>query len=122
MALDGEDGPPVGGLDPLDDAVAGPASYRVYRGLDTFPQHATALGNWQAGTSYDDYAVSQNTAYYYWVLAMGHSRTSDWSAPDVGWLAWPPLDPPSGVAATDGEYTTYIRVTWNSVSGANYYR
>lgn len=104
------------------DAVEGTVSYRVYRGTDTYPQNATALGTWQSGTSYDDYSASTGTAYYYWVRATGLSTMSDWSIPDLGRLAWPPIDAPTGVAATDGDYTTYIRVTWNAVSGGTYYR
>jgi len=32
------------------------------------------------------------------------------------------LDPPTGVSASDGTYPSEVRVTWNSVPGANHYR
>ena len=34
----------------------------------------------------------------------------------------PTVNPPTGVQATDGTYTDKVRITWNSVSGASYYR
>jgi fibronectin type 3 domain-containing protein len=102
-------------------SVSGASHYRVYRATSSAGTK-TALGAWQTGTSYDDTGATPGVTYYYFVSAATSStgtRASAYSAYNTGWRA---LTAPTGVAASDGTYTSHVRVTWNSVTGASHYR
>lgn len=71
------------------------------------------------GTSYEDWSPP-STGYYY-------LKVSDYYDDPMSYtLAYSYVEtcsPPKDVLASDGTYTSYVRVTWNSVSSpCNYYR
>ncbi|MBI2438233.1 MAG: PQQ-binding-like beta-propeller repeat protein [Lentisphaerae bacterium] len=93
-------------------------SYYVYR--STINNSITAVHIAAAvSNQYDDTSAVPGTTYYYWVKAVNHSGSSQFSASDSGWRASPA---PSGVAASDGTFADKVRVTWLSVPGALLYR
>ncbi len=104
------------------NSVSGASYYRIYRNTSNYSNGAEALSNWQSSTTYDDNSASPGQTYYYWVKAATSSsgaNSSDFSSYDTGWRK---LSPPANVSASDGTYTDKVRITWNSVSGASYYR
>jgi hypothetical protein len=71
-------------------SVVGAARYQVYRHITNHSPSATALGPWQAPTSYDDTSAAPGVTYYYWVKAAvdsSGSRASDFSLPDTGYVS-----------------------------------
>lgn len=103
------------------DSVVGATYYRVYRNTTDNFATATALGSWQSSSSYSDYA-DYGVTYFYWVVAAVDSsgtRPSDPSASDLGWRGVPL---PSNLAASDGTYTAYVRLTWDVGAGGLWYR
>lgn len=103
------------------DPVSGAGYYRVYRALSPGGTK-TALGIWQAGTSFVDTGLSPGVDYTYWVMAAVDStiaRTSGYSAWSQGYMA---IAAPTGLNATQGFYSNKVHLSWNTVPGANYYR
>ncbi len=105
------------------NSVSSPCNYyRVYRATSSGGTK-TALGSGcQTSTAYNDSTATPGTTYYYWVKSAKDSSCSapsDFSSYDTGWRK---LSPPTGVSASDGTYTDKVRVAWNSVTGASYYR
>ena len=104
------------------NSVSGASHYAVYRNTVDNSAGAAGLSAWQINTSYDDNSAVPGVTYYYFVRAATSSsgdHPSPYSAPDAGWRS---LSAPSGVEATDGTYTDRIHISWNTVSGAGYYR
>ena len=67
--------------------VTGATHYRVYRAASEGGAK-TALGSWQAATSYDDTSATAGTTYYYSVQAAtddSGTYASDYSSEDSGW-------------------------------------
>ena len=98
----------------------GATFYRVYRATSSgIPM--TLLAS-PTGTTYDDHSAAVCTTYYYQVRACNSYGTGSGSSLDTGWRGCPAPSAPTGVSASDGTYTDKVRVTWNSSSGATYYR
>ncbi len=102
-------------------ASSGATHYRLYRALS--PGGArTPVGDWITATTMDDAGAGQGVPCYYSVQAAldgtGY-RPSDYSAEDVGWRA---QAAPTGVTASDGTYSGFVRITWDAVASASYYR
>jgi Zn-dependent metalloprotease len=98
------------------DAATGATNYQVYRAT-TVDGTKTLLFTIPA-SPYDDTTAAIGTAYYYWVKACNGSGCSDFSAWDNGWRN---LTAPANVAASDGAYADKVRVTWDTVIGADNY-
>lgn len=98
-------------------AVSGSTGYAIWRGSSAanLQQVATVA----AGTlTYADPAQA-GVVWTYAVQAIHALGTTALSTTDTGWRN---LDPPSGLAASDGTYSDKIRLTWNAVPGAVSYR
>lgn len=100
-------------------ASSGATSYSVWRGTSSSSSSAASLSSSVSTTSYTDTSATPGVVYYYWVRASNTSGTSGFSSSNTGYRK---LSPPASVSATDGTLTTGVNVTWNSVSGASYYR
>jgi alpha-tubulin suppressor-like RCC1 family protein len=96
-------------------AVSGAAGYRVYRQIGTGT--ATQVGI-PTTTSFTDTTAVAGTVYTYKVCARTAAGNSPFSTTDTGWRNLPP---PTTVSATDGTFTTKVRVTWTAVTGATGY-
>ncbi len=99
-------------------AVAGAESYDVWRNTGNDPGLAEKI-HASASTVFDDSGAGLGILYYYWVKAAGGLGTSVLSASDSGWVG---LSAPTGVSASDGEYTDKVRVEWNAAGGATGYK
>ncbi len=101
-------------------SVSGANSYRIYRSTSasgTYSQIAT-----DSTSPYDYTSAIIGTTYYYKLRACtgsnGSGACSDYSNYDSGYRA---IVAPNTPAASDGDYTDKVRISWSSVSGANSY-
>ena len=74
---------------------------------------------------YSDKNVVPGYTYYYWVqISDGDYNYSPFAGPVTGVVAGsitPPPAAPTGVQASYGTYSDYVKVTWNPVAGADSY-
>ncbi len=126
------------------NASPGATSYEVYR-ADAFAGQKTKIAT-TAHTIYDDVtALPCGKDYYYWVIAVNASGTSDLFYNDLGFIRCPlppddnngngsgtepgtpiitepeTLVAPTGITASDGLYPEKVAITWNAVEGATSY-
>jgi len=99
-------------------AVPNAGSYRIYRRTSsgTASQIGTVTGSI---LTYTDTAASALVTYYYSVRAVVGSTVSSASLEDTGWKNALPV---TGVLASDGTYSTYVRVTWSAHGSATGYK
>jgi fibronectin type 3 domain-containing protein len=71
--------------------------------------------------SYDDTSATPGSTYIYFVKACDTCGCSKPSLSDTGYQRCDPPAPPANVQATDDEYDDRVRVTWDSVPGADEY-
>ena len=102
------------------NAVSGASSYFVHRNLSNSISGALQIGN-PGGISLDDTNVVPETTYYYWVQSSAGATNSGYSASDGGYAS-SGFGVPGNVAASDGDYPDKVRVIWDPVSGAAFYR
>jgi fibronectin type 3 domain-containing protein len=100
------------------NSVSGASNYRVYRSNSETGTYSSISGNIN-NTSYTNSGLTAGTTYYYKVSAVSSNNTeSPQSEPVSGTPNWPA---PTGLRVT-GSTNTSISLSWNSVSGASYYR
>jgi len=97
---------------------SGATGYDVWRNTSDNSSGANRIASDVTGTSYDDFNVLTGTTYWYWTTAENSSGTSAFSNSDSGYRK---LATPTNVQSSDGTYTDKVRITWNSVSGADRY-
>ena len=101
----------TGGEDPFDAGFGyrlksgGPETVVKY-GVGNYYADLTGLA---PGTTYEFRFWAENSA--------GRTYGSY-----LSFTTLPSIVPPTGIQASDGTYTDKVRITWNSVSGASYYR
>lgn len=95
-------------------AATGASAYLIYRNTLNDATSASLLTSTTA-LSYDDTAVASGTVYYYWVKASGTSGASDFSTVTYGSTV---LNPPAGLAASQGASLDRVQLSWNAASGA----
>ncbi len=103
------------------DSVEGASHYRVYRG-NKAGSTKTAITDWISKIYYDDYNVSSTNQYYYEVRAAvdaNGNRSGPFSASNGGSVG---LTPPDNVQATKGTDFNKVVITWERLSGVNYYQ
>ena len=92
-----------------------PTGYYIYRSATPSNPNPTYIGGRPgSGTYYSDTTATPGTTYYYKVKSCrdGYSN-SYFSNENSGWRAQLVLNPPTGLAASDGTYTDKVRVTWS---------
>lgn len=101
------------------NAVSGATSYQIFRSTSStgIKFHVATHGT----NSYMDTSVATETTYWYWVKACNSNGCSDYSAPDTGYPHLPFPAIPTGLSATDGDYTNQVKLTWNAASWATSY-
>jgi hypothetical protein len=67
------------------NSVSGATAYEVWRNTSNNSASATKLGDYTS--PYNDYGVTPNTTYYYWVKAKNSCGTSGFSASDTGYAS-----------------------------------
>jgi hypothetical protein len=100
-----------------DTAVSHIASYEVYRSTNSNSGTATKVGDVpdSPSPSFNDFSVTPGILYYYWVKAKNScGNISGFSSSDSGY-ACPIPSAPTGVSASDEEYTDHIHITWTQV-------
>ena len=104
-------------------AVSGATSYKVYRNTTSDSGTATQIGT-PTPTTYNDTTATAGTTYYYWAKATNAAGDSGFSGYDSGYRATGGGAPsaPTGLAATDGTYSTKVTVSWTAPSGATSYK
>jgi len=99
------------------NASSGATSYKVYRAASAAGTKSL-LGS-PTGTSFNDTTATPGVTYRYWVKACNGANCSSYSAGNTGWRK---LSAPTGLTASDGTYTTKVRVSWAASSGATSYK
>jgi fibronectin type 3 domain-containing protein len=106
------------------DTRSDAAGYTVYRSTENDSSLATAVSGELTDISYDDTTASAGTVYYYFIKARFTDGTEQFSYSDAGYrsVAGAPV-PPQNVNASDGVADqSYVRITWDAVTGADMYR
>ncbi len=104
-------------------SVPDAAAYDIWR--NTVPDKNTAQYFASVGGSRNEFidtTTPPNASFYYWVRTVYMPGIpSDYGFYHEGY--WTPgPNPPSNVQASNGGFPNFVRVTWNSVSGATGYR
>jgi photosystem II stability/assembly factor-like uncharacterized protein len=99
-------------------------NFMVYRNTVNNAATATPLGGttWTTYNFFSDLTANPGVTYYYWVRAARSNtgqRPSDYSSFNTGWKAFASGPVP---IASDGTFTDKVEITWNTVSGAYYYK
>ncbi|MGE5355815.1 MAG: hypothetical protein ACM3PT_06200 [Deltaproteobacteria bacterium] len=96
--------------------------FRIFRNTTNNSATATALGNWQTSTTFNDNSAQEFVTYYYWVKAASDgngTNSTNFSTHDTGWKSGVTI--PINVLASDGIYGDKVLVSWTG-SSANYFR
>ncbi len=98
--------------------------YTVYRNTVNDSGSAMAISSELTVGTYDDTTATPGTIYYYWIKARFADGSDEFSYSDAGYRAVTGAPAaPQNVAASDGVVDqSYVKVTWNTVSGADSYR
>ncbi len=88
--IDASDGTYADRVRIIWNASNGADEYQVYRATSSGGTK-TPLGNWQGGTSFDDYSPNPGQTYYYWVKARNNCGESGYSNYDTGYRATSPM-------------------------------
>ena len=98
-------------------SVSGATSFKLYRAATNDFSSAILIGSLTTSTrSYDDKTASLITEYFYWVRAIcsgGDGLVT--TVADRGYRAG---SAPASVTATDGSFTSKVRITWTAVTSA----
>jgi len=123
--VDATDGGLTGQVYITWNSVSGASHYKVYRAASETGTK-TAITSWKSGFYYPDYDVTPGTHYFYFVKAASSNTGADespYSDYDEGWAYLDTtLSAPTGVSASNGTYTDKVYISWNTVSGASYYK
>ena len=95
--------------------ASGATGYNLWRNASSSTSGAIRVGTGLVTTNYNDTAADPGVPYHYWVEAYTPSVTSEWSVFDQGYRG---LVAPTGVAATDGQYSDKIVISWMPSPGA----
>jgi serine protease len=110
----------AGGSGPTPEAPY----FQVYRNTTNSSAGATKLIDHHPSHSYDDTSAVPGTTYYYWVKACNSAGCSGFSASDSGYRAIEVTkpSPPTGISASDGNYTDKVQVSWTASADATTYQ
>ncbi len=100
---------------------SGATHYQVWRSADPYIINISGP-IWLSSTSFDDMTASMTTVYTYYVKAAKSvfgGYESNLSTGNSGWVGF--VTAPD-VTATDGLYTDRVELSWNTVTGATFYR
>ncbi len=97
------------------------SSYTVYRSTSSYGSKS-CLGS-TFSTDFYDYDAMPGTTYYYWVTASNDAGESGFSQYDSGYRSSSYSAPsaPSGVYASQGDYSDRVYIDWDWSDDASYY-
>lgn len=99
--------------------------FMVYRHTANNSASASPITGWIPASDYQDFSVSPNQTYFYWVREasdINGTNASTFSISESGWsFETVVVNIPTAVVASDGTYTDKIRVTWSGTPG-NYFQ
>ena len=88
--------------------------YEIWRSTTTSSTAAEMLGETNR-LVWVDATAEPGKAYYYWIKSVSVLDTSAFSGRDLGYVSTPA---PTGVSASDGDGTNFVRVAWTAASNA----
>ncbi|MCK4662304.1 MAG: hypothetical protein KAT68_05525 [Bacteroidales bacterium] len=97
--------------------------YWVYRNTTNSSSGSTNIASAIAINSFTDVTAPPNQTFYYFVKAAqstSGSYSTDYSSSDSGKLL--KLSTPQNISASNWTYNDKIKITWNTVSNASYYK
>jgi len=104
------------------NSASGANSYRVYRSMSYNGPWTVYIAT-PSGTTYDDYFSNAGYKYYYRISSCTYSSGASCGAmsypPATGWVK---PEAPSYISATDGAYTSKVRISWGAVDDATAYK
>jgi fibronectin type 3 domain-containing protein len=103
------------------ESQVGAGIYRVYRSASTDSSTATALGDWQVSSIFQDDTAVYGQTYHYWIRAATDAtqdRVSPLSSAVSGYRGVPATD---GLVSSRGNLE-HVQVQWDPISGADSYR
>ncbi len=103
------------------DSMEGATHYMVFR-ADGPNESPVLIQTWQQQTYFEDTDVVAGHTYYYTVKSAGNSSGAGISSPSQANGGFSMLPPPYNVAASNGAYSSKIRVTWQSSEEAYYFQ
>lgn len=89
----------------------GAIEYELWRNSTNDSTSATQIADHLATTAYDDTTAGLGLSYFYWIKAKNVAGVSAVSLSDSGCRQ---LMPPTGVAASHGQYTDKVLIAWAS--------
>lgn len=116
--LTASDGTYTDGIHVSWPALSGAVSYELMRSDEDDIAYAETIAT-TTGTSYTDTTAEYGLTYFYFLRAKFDAGTSDWSASEAGWRAFPA---PVNVSATDGLNTSRITISWDAIEGATLFQ
>ena len=97
----------------------GAVSYEIFRAeKDDFTVATNVMLASVTTTTYGDTNTVPAVKYWYWVRARAEACVSPLGGPGEGFRT---MSVPTGVAATDGTSTDYVKITWKETLGATEY-
>ena len=94
-------------------------AYQVYRSTSANMSGAVSVG-FSTSTTFNDTGMAAGDRYYYWIQSVGQNRVSELSSVYGSGYSKPAT--PTGIVASDGTSTSYVTVTWNSITGGRKYK
>ena len=92
--------------------------YDIYRSRDNVITFDERIAANFSDVVFDDIDADPAHDYYYSIVGINENGSGDFSKPVVGYKK---LRSPENLAATDGLFSTKVRLTWNEVPGAEVY-
>lgn len=88
--------------------------YEIWRSTTTKTDDADLIGTTNK-LIWVDATAEPGVAYFYWVKSVSALDTSAFSGRDMGYVS---TSAPTGVTASDGMATNYVRIAWTASDGA----
>ena len=103
-------------------AAEGAKHYQIYRNTSEIHSGEVVLKEDHTTCIFEDLTAKPAVIYFYWVKACNSVGCSPYSSVDSGWWAENSPNEPSGLAASDGDYTNKVHLSWIPSDYVRYYQ